>query len=421
MKKIIHKVISNPLVSGSMIVFLGTFVGNIFNFLFNFFMTRNLSVSDYGVLASLVSIILLFALAVDSLIPAIVHFTGSYFANKEVRKVAAFFWKLNTFFVAFSLMILFLFVIFGEQLGKFFKVNNTFLLLLVGVIIFFTSVMTLNRGILTGRLSFGYISFLNFFSAALKFVSGVIFVLSGMGLIGGLLAFLVAYVSYYLFSFFPLRFIFQKGARQKTIGIKKVLKYAAPSSIAMMGLTMFITTDIILVKHFYAAKDAGIYAGMSLLGRIIYFFSSPIAIVLFPLVVQRHTRKEAHGSLFFISIALVLISSLCIAIFYYFFPEFSVRVLLKQDEYLVISPILWIFGIFMVIYSVLSITTSYLLSVKKTKVFIPIAAGAVCQVILLWFYHSTFLTVITVSTVTVMIPLCLILVYYWRVHHEASL
>lgn len=418
MKKLILSAMENPLISGSAIIFLGTFIGNIFNFLFNFFMTRNLSVSDYGILASLVSIILLFALALDSLIPTVVHFAGLYFAHNEKEKVIALFWKLNKLFIFFSGIILLIFIIFGENISHFFKINNSFLIFLVGLTIIFTSLGSLNRGILTGKLSFGYLSFFNFFSSAIKLLVGILLVSLGLGVTGGMLAFLFAYSSGYILTFFPLRFVFQRTVQKGVVDIKKILGYAAPSATAMLGLTMFITTDIILTKHFYLAHEAGVYAGMSLLGRIIYFFSAPIATVLFPLVVQRQVLGKRHSHFFLISIALVLAPSICITIFYYIFPEFSIRFLLKQEDYLVIKPILWVFGIFMIIYSVLSIATSYYLSIKKTKVFIPVISGAVFQAILLWFYHDTFLTVIFISILATSIPLFFILAYYWKIHNE---
>ena len=138
------------------------------------------------------------------------------------------------------------------------------------------------------------------------------------------------------------------------------------------------------------------------------------------MVVQRYAKGQRHSHFFYISIALVLISSLIITIFYYIFPEFSIRFLLKQDEYLVIKPILWMFGIFMVIYSVLSIVTSYCLSIRKTKAFIPVFAGAVFQAILLYLHHDSFLTVITISIFTTSIPLLILLIYYWRIRNESS-
>lgn len=420
MKKIIKSVLSNPLMAGSTVIFLGTFVGNIFNFLFNFFMTRNLSVEEYGTVATLVSIILLFSLAVDSFIPTVVHFAGSYFANKEIDKAVAFYWKLNTFFLVSGVIVLGSMIIFGEQFRYFFKIDNSFLLLLVGIVVFFVSITALNKGMLMGQLSFKYISFLNFLSAVIKFLSGVLFVLGGLRVIGALLAFIVISILQYILSFLPLRFVFQKRTTKIATSSKKIFLYAAPSAIAMLGLTLFITTDIVLVKHFYAAKEAGMYAGMSLLGRIIYFFSAPISTVLFPLVVQRHVRNEKHNHLFLIAIALVTISSLGITIFYYIFPEFSILLLLKQKDYLSFASILWVFGIFMIFYSLLWLMTNYYLSMKKTKIFIPIMGGAIFQATALWFYHDTFLTVIFISIISTAFPLCIMLADHLRLHSKRN-
>lgn len=414
MRKRIYQAIKSPLMSGSIFIFAGFLLGNFFNFLFNVYMSRNLSVAGYGVLASLVSIILLFALAAEALTPTVVNFAGSYFANKKIGKVAALFWKLNALFVVFSAIVLGFLVIFSKPIGHFFRIDNPLLLFIVGVIVFFTSVMTLNRGILMGKLAFRYISFLNIFPSMLKLLSGVALVALGLDVTGGLIAFLVAYASYYSLSFFPLRFIFQIKAKEKVVSLGKILAYAAPSAMAMLGLTLFITTDMLLVKHFYSSKDAGIYAGMSLLGKIIYFFSAPISTVLFPLVVQRHARNERHSHLFAIAIGLVALSSLGISLFYYIFPEFSILLLLRQKDYLSVTPILWVFGVFMVSYSLLWVTTNYYLSMKKTNIFIPIVMGAIFQAVALWFYHSTFLTVIVVSIIATVLPLSIILASNWR-------
>jgi len=412
MKKTIKSILVNPLMAGSVVIFLGTFVGNIFNFLFNFFMTRNLPVADYGTVAALVSIILLFSFVASSFIPTIVHFASFYFANKQMGKVTAFFWKLNIFFVIFGVITLVSFVIFGKQLGYFFKINNTFLIFLVGIIVFFIFVHTMNNGILNARLSFKYISFLNFFPAVVKLFSGVLFVLSGLGVIGAMLGFFLGVISQYFLSFIPLRFIFKNKTKEIVVSFRRILEYAAPSSMALLGSALFITTDTILVKHFYTPKEAGIYAGMSLLGRIIYFVSAPISLVLFPLVAHRHARNEKHRHLFFIAIILVLLASASITIFYYFFPEFSILLLLKQKEYLSIKNILWVFGVFMMIYSLLWLVVNYYLSIKKTNIFVPILAGALFQGVALWFYHGTFLQVITISIIGTTVPLLSVLLYY---------
>ena len=74
MKEKAKALIKHPLIYGSGIVVIGNLFANFFNFLFNLFMSRNLSVSDYGVLASIVALIAFPSLAVGAINPMVIHF-----------------------------------------------------------------------------------------------------------------------------------------------------------------------------------------------------------------------------------------------------------------------------------------------------------------------------------------------------------
>ena len=85
MKQLVRNAIDHPLISGSAIIFIGSNAGNVFNLLFNFFMVRNLSDSDFGILTSLNSVIMLPLLVSTALMPIVVNFAAGYFAQKKIR------------------------------------------------------------------------------------------------------------------------------------------------------------------------------------------------------------------------------------------------------------------------------------------------------------------------------------------------
>lgn len=413
MKKLISSIIKNPLISGSAMMFFGTLLGNFFNFMFNFYMSRNLSVIDYGTLSSLVSIILLCSLASESFVPTIVHFSGSFFAKNQHEKVIALFWYLNKYMYFIGGGFFIFFVMMRSQIGDFFKINEGFLVMMVGFIVLFSFAGALNRAILQAKLEFKYISFINISAAFSKLISGILLVLLGFQIFGAMWAFFISFFIAYLLSFLPLSFIFKKTQTSSEVTLKKFLDYGGPATMTLLGLTFFITIDIMLVKHFFPPEQAGIYAGLSLLGRIIYFFTAPITSVLFPLVVQKHTRQEKFHHLFILGITIVFVSSIGMVFFYYLLPEVLIKILLKKDEYLVIKPLLGIFGIYMLLYSMLFLVSNFFLAIKKIKVFIPILLAACAQSILIWMYHETFLQVIWISIISVGIPLGLLLSYHF--------
>ncbi len=420
MRKKISQVINHPLISGSVIVFGGTLFANLFHFIFNLFMSRTLSVSDYGTLASLVSVILLFALIADSFIPTIVHFSSLYFAKKELGIVSSIFFEVSKFSFFIGILIVVTFLIFQGSISEFLKIHNASLILLLSLTIFLSFFYSVNRAMVQSMLSFKYLSFLGILGAFIKVTLGISFVKMGFGVTGAIWAFLISFFVPYVASFIPLKFVFLNKKNDSVINFNTLIKYGGPATLSILGLTFLITSDIILVKHFFSVKDAGIYAGLSLIGRVIYFFSAPIGLVMFPLIVQRHAKQEKYKNIFFLSIALVSLASLFITIFYYLFPEFVIRLFLKREEYLVTKQILWIFGIYISLYSVASVVTNFFLSTKKTKIFIPILFISIMQVILISLIHDSFMHVILISMFCIVGLLLCYFIYYWMIYgkHE---
>lgn len=407
-----ERFIKNELIAGAGFLFIASLFGSVLNFFFNLFMSRNLSVSDYGILASLISIITLFMLAAGAFVPTIIHFAGSYFAKEEFHMVRGLFFKVGRLSFLLGILIFIVFLTFWQRIGEFFNINDKHLINLVGLVIFLVFIGVINGALLQAKLAFRFIAITNLLSALLKLLFGIAFVFWGFSVMGALWAIFLASFIPYLLSFIPLKFILKKTTDTPKIKIRTLLAYGAPAAIASFSLMSLITTDIILVKHFFEPSKAGIYAGLSLIGRVIFFFSSPIGAVMFPLVVQKHTRKENYQGILRLSVILIFLPSIALTIFYFIFPEFTIRFFLKNEEYVSAAPYLGFFGIFIGLFSLLSVFTNFYLSIKRVKIFIPLVIGAITQAALVWVWHETFWQIIIISTITTFILLVAFILYY---------
>lgn len=414
MKKKIQTILTHPLISGSMIVFIGTFIGNIFNFFFNLFMTRNLSLSDYGILASLISLITLFALAAESCIPTVVRFAGTYYAKNDLDMVRGLFFRVSKIALAVGFGILLVLTVFSGVISEFFKISDHLMIFIAGLCILFSFLGVITRALLQAKLSFGTIGLLSLFSSILKFVLGLSLVYIGYRVYGAIWAYFSAFIIPYLVSFIPLRFLLSSHVKVANVPMKTLFQYGGPSALALLGLTSLISTDIMLVKHFYSPHDAGLYAGLSLVGKVIFFFSAPIGTVMFPLVVQKHTKGENYHKDFHIAMLLVLLPSASITIFYFLFPTFAITFFIKQQAYIEVAKYLGFFGLFITAYSLLSIIINFYLSIHKTKVYIPVVIAAIVQAILIWFFHGSFGQIIGISLGVTVVLLILLLLYYGK-------
>lgn len=419
MRKLINVAIKNPLIAGSGIIFLGSLFASPLNFLFNLFMTRNLTIVDYGTFASLMSLITLTTILSGALLPTIIKFSASYFAKGELDMVRGLFIKVSKLTIPLGLMALLIFTMFNKEISKFFRIEDSLLISLVGVIVAFSFIGVSNLPILQAKLAFRFSTFISVFGTIVKLFVGLLLVYLGFSIWGAMLAVFLSYLVSYLLSFIKLTFLFKKGVHIPHISIKELLSYGTPSTIALFALTSFTSTDIILVKHFFDTTDAGLYAGVSLIGRIVFFLTAPIGTVMFPLIVQKYTRKEHFHTDFKLAMLLVIVPSCFVIVLYYFFPDFILTVSTKK-EFAKASSLLWLFGVFSALYAVLTLITNFYLSIEKTKIFIPIALCAILQAVLLWFFHATFLQVLMISLSVTSLLLFSLLLYYWKLYGKKS-
>lgn len=417
MRKLINVAIKNPLISGSGVIFLGSLFANPLNFLFNLYMTRNLTVADYGTLASLMSLSVLTTIPAGSMFPTIIKFAASYFARGELDMVKGLFLKISKFTIPLGLLVFLIFVIFQQQISQFFHIENSMLVLLVGVIVALSFINVPNQSILQAKLAFRFIAFNAVIGSLLKLLFGLLLVYLGFSVWGALFALVIASIIPYIFSFTQFTFILKKEVRVPHISIKKMISYGIPSTITLFALTSFTSTDIIFVKHFFNNTDAGLYAGVSLIGRIVFFLTAPIGTVMFPLIVQKHARKENFRTDFRIAMLLVIVPSCFVIVAYYFIPDFILTLSTKK-EFMSASSLLWLFGVFSAIYSALTVIINLYLSIEKTKVFIPVVFGAVLQAVVLWFIHKTFLQVLVISITITGLLLFGLLLYYWKLYEK---
>ena len=65
-----------------------------------------------------------------------------------------------------------------------------------------------------------------------------------------------------------------------------------------VGQVLINNCDIVLVKHLFPATEAGLYAAVALVGRVIFAFSSAVVNSMFPIVAgTREKERKGHGVL----------------------------------------------------------------------------------------------------------------------------
>lgn len=418
MRKRIRKIISHPLISGSAIIVIGSTIGNLFNYIFNLGMGRLLTASEYGILASLISIISIFLVFSSTVNTVFSKFSASYVGQKKEELIGVLIERGNIVVGVISLIIITSIILVGAQISEFLHIKEVVLVNLIAVILFFSFLSSVTNGVLQGTLKFTSSSIIYISHSVLKVIIGIGLVIMGFKVLGAVLGMFFSVGIGYLLSFVPLRSYFNNKDKNKLIipNLNRELSvYAVPVFLSGLGITMLTSIDIILVKHFFKDVMAGQYAALSLIGRVIFFAILPIASVFFSLIAQKKERKENLSGTILLTAVIVGIPSILAALLYFFFPQLVLNMFFPAKIYASLAPYLGPFSIFIILYTFAYFLNSYYLSIGETKVYIFSVSAAILEIIFIVFFHQNIPQIITgLITISFLLLVSLLLYYPHR-------
>lgn len=361
-------------------------------------MGRILEPSNYGILASIISLIGLVSLIPSSVGLVVTKMVSSGKTNDEIsERVHA----LNKHIWLMGIALFLALLTISPVIAGFLKVDE--ILLVIGLLVFLLSFpASLTRSILQGLLRFKSMVISQTLENVWRLVTAIALIILGFSVAGGLLGLLLGVCTGWLISWLYIRGVMKKPKSKKLeINFSSTLKSSLPFFILSVSVTSFYSSDLILVKHFFTSFDAGIYSAMSFLGRIIFFGVSPITAVMFPIVARSHSRGENGMDVLKWSLAGGLIIALAVNTIYALFPSFVIKQL-YGEKYLAVDNLLLLFGIFVTFVTLSFLLLNYELIMNRVKVVWVSLIAAFIQIVLIWFFHSSLYSVVLVSTFVAM-------------------
>lgn len=182
---------------------------------------------------------------------------------------------------------------------------------------------------------------------------------------------------------------------------------------ACYELTQIIinNSDIILVKHFFQAQEAGLYASLALIGRVVYFVAWMFVMLLLPTVVRLKKEGKPTGHILFKYVGYIGLLSSVIVVVCAMFPELIIT-LLFGDAYLSMASLLWQYALATSLFAVANIFTYYFLSLDKYRPIWFSAILGVSQIVLIGFFHSSLALVVQLQILVMLVLLAVQILYF---------
>lgn len=411
MKQIFSFLTTDRTVKANIIMVGGSFFANIGAYLYYLVMGRLMTPGDYGALQSLISLTGIFIVPLATVGTVIAKYVSSYVGKSQRGKVTA----LYELFTRYNLSIFFvggvLFLVFTPVILSFLHLTNRINVLILDIGLFFGLFIVLNKATLQGLSMFVELTVTQFIESYGKLLLGIAAVLLGLGVPGAFGAFVfIGFISF-VYMYWTLRRRLPHADSHFKLPYASMARYAVPSFLVTLGVVSFYSTDVVLVRHFFDAHNAGLYAALSVLGKIIFFGAAPVSVAMFPLVSEAHSRGEKFQRIFLISLAATIAIAGTVSLVYTLMPNFALGVMIGT-AYIEAAPLLSRFSIFLSLVAVINLLALYFLSIHRMIPVYFVAFGALTQASLIWFYHGTLTQVVTISvTVTCVLTAILFFLY----------
>ena len=299
-----HEFWRGHVVRGSAILLFSNGVVAATNLLYNLLLARILGASGFGHASALYTLLML----VTSITLAFQIVTSKFIARNSETLVRA--------------------QIYGSLLRRSWQVGVAIAALLAAVSIFLKSFLNLpaehdlllvaiaagvyvpvgvRRGRMQGCYAFGSLAINVVVEVAVKFGVALLLLHFGLGVTGVMIAVLLSIAAAYLVG--------EPGSEYR---VRRARIKIAPFGEGMQAVLYFIgqvilsNVDILLVKHFFPPVEAGIYAAVALVGRVVFILSWSVVSSMFP-VSARHVHAQGRSVLYTALLLVGGVTSLFIA------------------------------------------------------------------------------------------------------------
>jgi O-antigen/teichoic acid export membrane protein len=373
---------NKALIGGSLILLITFNIYNAFNFVFHFFMARMLTAADYGILATLFSIIYMTGIFSESIQTIVAKYSAS---EKDSGKIKNFVARTARKSLKIASLIFVIFILAAIPFAFLLKIPYL-LLTSTGLMIFAAFLPPITRGTMQGTKMFRALGVNLIIEAVLKLGLAVLLVSVGWKVYGAIAGTVIAAVIAFIFSLLALRQILK--SKEKFMLTSEIYAYSWPVFFILFTVLVFYSIDIIIAKIVFPADMAGYYAIASILAKTIFFGTQPISKAMFPLSAEKKRQKDNH--LLINSLGIILFCIIVSLVVLYFFPSLLIRIF-SGRTITESSSVLFYLGIAFSLISLTNLILLYKLSLGKVKNYLIFLVFPAIEIFLLFFFSSNMI------------------------------
>jgi O-antigen/teichoic acid export membrane protein len=379
------RALRQKLLGGSLTLLAGSGLVGVANLIYNVLTARMLGPSGFAHVTAVYTLLML-ASAITLSFQAV---CAKYVASHEAfEQKATIFSSLHFKSWIASVTLGLLLFLFNRVLTKYLNLPDPVLISLLALGTAFYIPLGVRRGYIQGIHAFTSLS-VNFMVEGLVRLLGAYFLIKfGLGVNGAVLSSVIAVVAAYFLARPHPRLTAmpkEKVPIASGEGVQAIVFFAGQGAINNF--------DIVLMNHFFIPEQAGIYAAVSLVGRLINMFVWSVVNTMFPVsAAARSTDREARPVLF-MSLGMVSLLLTILILGLWAIPSFLWRTLFGSHFESAnsggLATLLILYAVATGIYSLSSVLISYEMSRKIANTSWLQLAFSGALVLGIWAFHHS--------------------------------
>jgi O-antigen/teichoic acid export membrane protein len=387
-----------PLVRAGAPVFAATLLWQLSNFVFNAAGARLLGPATYGSLAAAVGLLYLVNPILTTIQTVASRETTAYISSGRLGELRGAMWYYGRRLGAAGLVAFVALAAASPWIAGFLKIDTTGPIIVLAAALPLWCIALLQRGVFQGSQRFGRLAVSTAVEAVAKIASAIaLLTLFWRGATGGMLAVVVGASSALLVGALMLRYLPYSEVRHAPR--VHPTRYTAMTLATLVLLAVLLSIDTLAAKHYMSPETAGLYAGVSICGKIVYFITSVLSIYLFPLFSAHHDRGQDARKRLGLALAAILGGALVIAGIFSVAPQLVVTPLLG-DKFGAAGPFVGLAGFAFGLYGCAYLCSMYLLAQRQAAVIAVLGIAAGALIVGLYASHSTIPQLLHVLIVT---------------------
>lgn len=398
-----RKSLQARIVSGSIVLLSGSGLNTGINLAYNIAVARYLGPKGFGHATVIYTILVLLSAVTLSFQIIATKMIAQQRSSENKAAIYRFFHRASW---AGSIAVALLLVAFQGPISGYLNLPDANLITLIAVGAAFYVPLGARRGYIQGTCGFRSLALNLVIEQAIRLVGSLALIRLGYGLYGVIAANSAAIaIAYYCAR---VKLI---GRAPNPIRLPQAAHETFQAVIFFAGQMIINNSGIVLVNHFFLAREAGFYAATAMVGRVIFSFSQAVVNSTFPLVAGTSNEERRDFRVIATSLAMVLGVGLTIAVGLCFAPPELWSRLFGNDFAIAgkynLPYLLALYALATVVYSLAGVIITFEMSYKIANtswvqlLFSGILIVAICE------YHSSLREVVLVQLAL----MCLLLVF----------